>query len=287
MKMRSVGIVMDPTDVEEAKGVHIRRTVGGEKLVLLDPFLLLDHLTLPVGSAAESGIGFPRHPHRGIETLTYVLAGQVHHKDSLGNDSGVGALGSQWMTAGGGIFHEEYLESGEGGCEALQLWFNLPAAGKMKPAGYRPAHAGDIPEVALKGGGAARVIAGTLEGAVGPFQGIAVHPLCLDVRLPAGSAVTLTAPQGEAAFAYLYRGQAAFGADVTVKEVSAARLVIFCEGDTAQVTASGSEEARFLFVSARPLREPVLQYRSLVMNTVDEMKQALDDLEQGTFERAK
>jgi len=161
----------------------------------------------------------------------------------------------------------------------VQLWFNLPAAEKMKRANHRPALAADIPGVTLVGG----AVAGTFAGKTGPFAGIAAHPLCLDVHLPAGTTVTLPAPLGETAFAYLYRGQAVFGADAGAESVGAARLVVFCDGDGAQAAASGEGEARFLFVSARPLREPVLQYRSLVMNTIEEMKQALDDLEQGTF----
>ncbi|MCW3054908.1 MAG: Pirin domain protein [Chthonomonadales bacterium] len=282
---RSVGIVMDPKEEHEGEGVLIRRTIGSERMVLLDPILLLDHLTVPPSSDAAEGIGFPRHPHRGIETLTYVLAGHVHHKDSRGNDSGVGAHGTQWMTAGRGIFHEEYLEPGESGCEALQIWFNLPAAEKMKPAGYRPAQAEEIPEVELAGGATVRVVAGVFEGKTGPLQGVAVDPTYLDVHLPAGVSVTLPARQGETALAYLYRGQAIFGTGDGATSVAAARLIVLCDGEGVQVTASAEEAARFIFVTARPLNEPVLQYRSLVMNTVEEMKQALDDLQNGTFDR--
>lgn len=285
MSGRSVGIVMEPKEAAEAEGVLIRRTIGSERLVLLDPFLLLDHLTVPASSEASQGIGFPRHPHRGIETLTYVLSGRVHHKDSLGNDSGVGTHGSQWMTAGRGIFHEEYLEPGEEGCEALQIWFSLPAAEKMKPAGYRPVQSGDIPEIPLEGGAVVRVVAGQFGETVGALQGVAVAPTYLDVSLPAGATVTLPASSGETAFAYLYRGQASFGTGQGRKDAAAARLVIFCDGDGAEITASAHKAARFIFVSARPLHEPVLQYRSLVMNTVEEMRQALDDLENGTFDR--
>lgn len=283
--VRSVGIVMDPKEEHEGEGVLIRRTVGSERLVLLDPILLLDHLTVPPSSDAAQGIGFPRHPHRGIETLTYVLAGHVHHKDSRGNDSGVGALGTQWMTAGRGIFHEEYLEPGETGCEALQIWFNLPAAEKMKPAGYLPGQAAEIPEVVLENGATVRIVAGVFEGLTGPMRGIAVDPTYLDVHLPAGAAVTLPAKQGETAMAYLYRGQASFGSGSEAKPVAAAHLVVLCDGESIEVTASAEEAARFILVTARPLNEPVLQYRSLVMNTVEEMKQALEDLQNDTFDK--
>jgi quercetin 2,3-dioxygenase len=285
MTIRSTGIVMDPKEADEAAGVTIRRTIGSERLILLDPFLLLDHLTVTPSENGVSSVGFPRHPHRGIETLTYVFAGHVHHRDSLGNDSKVGAQGSQWMTAGGGIFHEEMLEIGAEGCEALQIWFNLPAAQKMVRPGYVPAHGTDIPVVDLGGGATARVVAGELAGKRGPFQNIAVHPTYLDVTVPAGATVTLPAPQGETAFAYLYRGRAAFGANDATQTVTAPQLAIFCDGDTVRATAQDPEETRFIFVSARPLHEPVLQYRSLVLNTVEQMQQALDDLKAGTFDR--
>jgi redox-sensitive bicupin YhaK (pirin superfamily) len=287
MKIRSAGIVMDPKEADEAEGVTIRRTIGGERLVLLDPFLLLDHLSIEGLEGETKVVGFPRHPHRGIETLTYLFAGWVNHRDSLGNDSKVGANGSQWMTAGGGIFHEEMFEADSAGGEGLQIWFNLPAAQKLKSPGYRPAHATDIPEVALEGGATARVVAGELGGKRGAFAGIAVDPTYLDVRLPAGATVTLPAAQGETAFAYLYRGQAHCGPTDDRQEATAPQLVIFCDGDAAQITATAESpggEARFIFVSARPLREPVLQYRSLVMNTVEEMQQAIADLKNGTFE---
>jgi redox-sensitive bicupin YhaK (pirin superfamily) len=285
MNIRPVGIVLEPEEVHEASGLTLHRAIGGERMALLDPFLLLDHLHVPASDSEAPPVGFPRHPHRGIETLTYVFAGRVHHKDSLGNDDGVGAWESQWMTAGGGIFHEEWLETGPEGCEALQLWFNLPAAQKMVRPAYRAARGGAISEVTLTGGAIARVVAGEIGGAAGPFGGIAVHPTCADARLPAGTTITLPAPQGEAAFAYLYRGTASFGEGDPAREATAPRLIVFGDGDIVQATASHAGEARFLFASAPPLREPVLQYRSLVMNTVDEMRQALDDLENGTFER--
>lgn len=278
---RQAGIVMNPKEVDEAKGVTIRRTIGSEQLVLLDPILLLDHLSAPVGDGAS--VGFPRHPHRGIETLTYLFSGHVHHRDSLGNDDAIGAWGSQWMTAGGGIYHEEMLEIGPEGNEGLQIWFNLPAAQKRKPAAYRAAHGNDIPEAALAGGGVARVVAGTINGVTGPFEGIGVQPVYADVRVPAGATVTLPAPPGETTIAYLYRGYATFGDTADAHQTASPHLVIFCDGEGVTAKATANEEARFIFVSARPLNEPVLQYRSLVMNTVDEMKQALDDLKNNTF----
>jgi hypothetical protein len=281
--VRPVGIVMDPTEAHEAEGVTIRRTVGSERLVLLDPVLLLDHLQVTLSEGTNS-LGFPRHPHRGIETLTYVFGGRIHHRDSLGNDSSVGKNGSQWMTAGGGIFHEEMLEAGDGEgsfIEALQIWFNLPAAQKMTRPGYQPATAEEIPTVALADGATVRVIAGTFAGVTGPFTGIAVNPLYLDVQVPAGVPVTLPAPAGETAFAYVFQGKAIFGAEQV--RVEGPRLVIFGDGDTVSLAGAIDSPVRVIFVSARPLNEPVLQYRSLVMNTVEQMRQALADLEAGTL----
>lgn len=279
--LRPVAIIMTPEEENEAPGVTIRRTIGSGKLVLLDPFLLLDHLTVPAEGNVGREVGFARHPHRGIETLTYVIAGDMHHTDSTGNDDGISMGESQWMTAGGGIFHSEMARVGAAGHESLQIWTNLPAAEKMKAPGYRAARHEEIPEITV-GDATVRIVSGTINGTAGPIQGTAVGLTYADVHLPAGATVTLPAPLGETAYAYLYRGTATFGPDG--KPAESPNLVIFADGEGVQATA-GDTEARFMLASARPLREPVLQYRSLVMNTVEEMKQALDDLEQGTFAR--
>lgn len=284
MTIRPVGIVMTPTEAHEAPGVTINRTIGSEKLVLLDPFLLLDHLSVADDSTAASETGFPRHPHRGIETLTYVFAGGMKHKDSLGNDETVAGGETQFMTAGSGIFHEEApFPDDKGKHQSLQLWINLPASGKMIPPTYRAAHNAEVPVVTLDKGVSVRVVAGTFEGKTGPLVGIAANPTYLVVTLPAGSSVTIPAPDGETAFAYLQSGEAAFGAGHT--PVTGPRLVVFSEhGDTITATAEWNE-AHFVFVCAKPWNEPVLQYRSLVMSSVDQMRQALDDLENGVFDK--
>ena len=283
MSVRPVGIVMTPVEAKEAQGVTIHRTIGSDKLILLDPFLLLDHMTADAAAGAAQEIGFPLHPHRGIETLTYVWKGRVHHRDSMGNEDSVGPGGSQWMTAGGGLFHSEMMEVGdEGTHQGLQIWFNLPAAEKMKPPAYRAARPEEVPEVTLDGGATVRVVAGTVGGVTGPFEGIAVRPTYLDVRLPEGGAsVSLPAPPGYSAFAYVVAGRVAFGDEG--KKATEAHLAIFGDGDGVTARNDGHDEARFIFVSAKPLGEPVLQYRSLVLSNVDQMKQALDDLENGTF----
>jgi redox-sensitive bicupin YhaK (pirin superfamily) len=270
---------VEPLEEREGDGVLIRRTIGSARLALLDPYLLLDHVTVAAGD--RESVGFPRHPHRGIETLTWVVSGNVCHTDSIGNDDAIGGNESQWMTAGGGIFHSEMLQVGPEGNEMLQLWFNLPAARKMIPADYRAARTHEIPIVDAQGGGAVRVIAGTFAGVMGAFAGIAVAPTVLDITLRPGTSIALPAPAGETTLAYVYRGTVTFGAEG--REAGIGRLVVFADGNGVIARAASNHDARFLFVSARPLGEPVLQYRSLVMNTIDEMKQALDDLENGTF----
>ena len=287
MKSRPVAIVMTPETENEAVGVVIRRTIGSGKFIYLDPFLLLDHLTLDPnaqdtsGAKSTEGIGFPRHPHRGIETLTYVFAGQMHHKDSIGNDDHIEAHGSQFMTAGTGIFHEEYagIDPSTHAHESLQIWFNLPAAQKRIPAYYASKPAAQIPEVRV-GEATVRVVAGEFQGVIGAFTQIAVQPRYFDVHLPAGASVTLPAPFGENTAVYVYRGTAHLGPDKT--PVSTGHLAVFASGEEV-VLEAGNEQTRLIFISAKPLGEPVLQYRSLVMNTVDEMKEALDDLQNGTF----
>ena len=281
MTGRQVGIVMTPTEAHEAKGVIINRTIGSEKLVLLDPFLLCDHLTVANDGTDASEIGFPRHPHRGIETLTYVFAGRMRHKDSMGNEEVVHAGETQFMTAGAGLFHEEMVFADENGHESLQIWLNLPAAQKKKTPAYRAAHNHEVPVITTAEGATVRIVAGAFAGSVGPLTGIAANPTYLQVTLPAGASIDLPAPDSDTAFAYVYRGEAVFGANE--KTVSAPKLAIFAErGDTVTVRA-GEEPALFIFACATPWKEPILQYRSLVLSNVAEMQQALEDLENGTF----
>jgi hypothetical protein len=275
---------MDPVTVHEAKGVTIHRTIGSDKLILLDPFLLLDHMSVPgvLGGASDNEIGFPLHPHRGIETLTWVLSGTVTHTDSLGNTDTITGYESQWMTAGGGIKHSEMITVGAEGHQGLQLWLNLPAEQKMIPPQYTAARVGDIPVVESGDGTIVRVIAGEFNGVTGAFTQIAVQPTLLAVTLTTGATITLPAPVGNNAFAYVYTGEGLFGTDNT--PTPTAHLALFGDGDGVQATAAEGEVS-FLFATAQPLNEPVLQYRSLVMNTVDQMKQALDDLKNDTFTR--
>ena len=274
MSFRRAGFMFAPTAVDEAPGVTIRRAIGGERMAILDPFLLLDHPTVSAGSEVA---GFPRHPHRGIETLSYVFSGEVGHKDSLGNQGTVGEGGAQWMTAGNGIFHEEMLIPGPEGAEFLQLWFSLPAALKRVPPTYVGADPSLVPEVAVAGG-AVRVVSGVFEGADGPFKGIAVKPTVLDIRLNGDASVSVPTVTGEAAFVYVIRGKLSVGKQTAI----APQLVVLTDGDSVKFDA-GNEGARALFVSAKPLNEPILQYRSLVMNTVEDIEESLEMIEAGSF----
>ena len=274
MSARTAGFSFAPTSVDEAPGVVILRAIGGERMAILDPFILLDHPTVEAGLEVA---GFPRHPHRGIETLSYVFAGRVGHKDSLGNEGEVGAGGSQWMTAGNGIFHEEMLIPGPDGAEFLQLWFSLPQSQKRVPAAYVGAEPDEVPEVAVNGG-AVRVVAGSFNGVEGPFQGIAVHPTILDLRLEADVTLEIPTASGEAAFIYAIQGSLSIGDH----SVTAPYLVVLTDGASVTVTA-GLEGVRGLFASAKPLNEPILQYRSLVMNTVEDIQESVAMIEAGSF----
>lgn len=269
MNQRSVAFVIEPVAAHEAKGVDIRRSVGADRMVYLDPVLLVDHLRLP-HTPGVGKMGFPRHPHRGIETFTVVLEGTMHHKDSIGNVSAIGPGGVQWMTAGRGIFHEEMMESHGAGVEVLQLWFNLPAAQKRVPPSYAGASAEDVPRV-----GAVRVLAGEFEGAKGAIQGIAVGPNVLDVQLEEGASVTVPVAEGHTAAAYLMHGDGVVTAQPG--------LVVFSDHGDEVVLKAGAGGARWIFLSAPKLNEPVMQYRSFVMSTADDIGETERLIASGDF----
>lgn len=274
MNSRKAAFTFAPTPAHEAQGVTILRAIGAERMAILDPFLLLDHASIPANSDM---VGFPRHPHRGIETLSYVLEGEVGHRDSLGNEGKVSAGGAQWMTAGNGIFHEEMLLPGETGAEFLQLWFSLPQHLKRIPAAYSGAPSETIPHVDAEGV-TVRIVAGHFNGMAGPFQDIAVKPTILDVTIESGCRMFIPSTLGDAAVAYVVRGQIM----VDDQTVTAPELIVFTDGDSIPLHA-GPEGGRLLYVSAKPLYEPILQYRSLVMNTPEDIRESLQMIEAGTF----
>ena len=275
---REVQRIVEPRTVLEGAGVRLRRSIAGPELDYLDPFLLLDHF----GSDNPDDYlaGFPMHPHRGIETVTYMLAGEVRHRDSLGNAGTIGTGDVQWMTAGGGIMHEEMPAAHEGEMAGFQLWVNLPAKLKMTQPRYQEIAAAQIPAVEREGGVKILVIAGAVDGIQGPLTEIAADPTYMDVTIRPRGSFSQPVPRGHAAFAYVFEGQGRFGS--TGETISHPKLVVFGDGDHVEVRADG-QSVRFLLVSGKPLNEPIARYGPFVMNTVQEIQQALQDLRDGTF----
>jgi redox-sensitive bicupin YhaK (pirin superfamily) len=279
---RGVRRIVEPQFVVEGAGVRLRRSIALPMLDYLDPFLLLDHF----GSddPRDYLAGFPMHPHRGIETVTYMLAGVVNHRDSLGNAGTIGAGDVQWMTSGRGILHEEMPAPHEGRMEGFQLWVNLPAKMKMSPPRYQEIASARIPDVELEDGSRIRVIAGQTDGVVGPVTEIVAKPTYLDVRLPAGSVFVQPVERGHTAFAYLFEGEGELGNRQPggSQAVGSPTLVVFDDGDYVEARAVKGP-MRFLLVSGKPLHEPIARYGPFVMNTREEIQQALRDLRNGTF----
>jgi redox-sensitive bicupin YhaK (pirin superfamily) len=277
-QIRTVSQIVTPIRVMEGAGVLLKRSIATRTLDYLDPFLLLDHF----GSddPADYLAGFPMHPHRGIETVTYMLAGRVDHKDSLGNHGTIGGGDVQWMTAGRGIMHEEMPKPYEGKMEGFQLWVNLPARLKMTTPRYQDIVSADIPELDLPGGVKIRLIAGHMGDTSGAVTDIYADPTYLDISLPANAIFNHSIPGGHSVFAYLFRGKGLFGAGASLAE--APQLVIFDDGDIVRVQAL-EDGARFLLVSGLPLGEPISRYGPFVMNTRAEIEQTLADLRNGTF----
>lgn len=296
MSLRPVKQIIEAAPNMEGAGVHLHRAFGFGKTDDFDPFLLFDDFRND--DPAKYLNGFPWHPHRGIETITYVLAGTVEHADSLGNRGNLGAGGVQWMTAGAGILHQEMPKGDAAGLmHGFQLWANLPKAHKMTEPRYQDVLAGDIPEVTDDDGTTVRVICGDFWGQTGPVDGITADPRYLDVYVPPGTRKRLPVETTLHAFAYVFDGSGSFrdasdpqgvvterydelseaGKDATNRS-----LVLFDAGDEITVQA-GDEGIRFLLVSGQPLREPVAWRGPIVMNTPEELRQAWEELDNGTF----
>jgi quercetin 2,3-dioxygenase len=264
----------------EGAGVHLSRAFGYDEVPQFDPFLMLDDFRSDVPEHYR--LGFPWHPHRGIETITYVLAGEVAHGDSMGNKGVIGAGEVQWMTAGSGIIHQEMPKGDpKGRMYGFQLWANLPAANKMMDPRYREVKSGEIPAVKLDGGIVVRVVAGMVAGTTGPVRDIVAGPEYLDVSLPPRTRFTHAVESGRNAFAYVFEGACDFGPDGTTSAVNKT-LVRFGKGDTVSAaTADGS--ARFLLVTGTPLGEPVAWGGPIVMNSDAELELAFEEYRNGTF----
>ena len=297
MSLRPIKRLSQAKPTIEGAGVHLRRAFGFGNTTEFDPFLLLDDFRNDVPE--DYLAGFPWHPHRGIETVTYVLAGTVEHGDSMGNHGAIAAGDVQWMTAGKGIIHQEMPKGDpEGRMHGFQLWANLPSALKMTAPRYQEVKAADIPLVQDDDGTAVRIVCGSFWGKTGPVQGIAADPTYLDVSVPPRRRKTLPVETTRHAFAYVFFGDGKFcnasgplavpteavgWADTKPPTEAANRsLVLFDRGDEIEVHA-GEDGVRFLLVSGKPLVEPVAWYGPIVMNTQAELRQAFDELERGTF----
>jgi redox-sensitive bicupin YhaK (pirin superfamily) len=281
-QMREVKKIIKPQTVMEGAGVRLKRSIATATLDNLDPFLLFDHFG---SDKPEDYIkGFPMHPHRGIETVTYMIKGHVNHKDSLGNSGSIGSGDIQWMTAGGGIMHEEMPQPSQEPTMGFQLWVNLPASLKMTTPRYQDITSDQIPAVEREDGISIRVIAGEVDGVRGAVSEIYADPAYLDVTIPANGSFSHPVENGHAAFAYVFEGRGSFGTGEQTSEnsVSQPGLVVFGNGDYIQAGAA-DESVRFLLVSGKPLNEPIARYGPFVMNTQEEIQQALEDLRNGTF----
>jgi len=282
MTIRTLQQVIQSVPTSDGAGVKLRRSLGSQRGLYLDPFLMLDEFS--TDNPDDYIAGFPAHPHRGFETVTYMLDGHMLHEDHMGNKGDLKSGGAQWMTAGRGIIHSEMPQQSEGRMRGFQLWINLPAAEKMKPAWYRDIEPHEIPQVTLADGGTAKVIAGTInvagvetDGAInGTATGITTDPLYLDVELPNGSPFTHYLKEDYSAFVYVYEGNLLIGG----RALKTRSGGVLSPGDQITVTADDGP-ARFLLLAGKPLREPVVQYGPFVMNTQAEVEQAVRDYQNG------
>ena len=269
----------------EGAGVHLRRAFGFSDVPLFDPFLMLDDFR---GDKPDEYIkGFPWHPHRGIETITYMLHGEVEHGDSMGNKGVIRPGDVQWMTAGSGIIHQEMPRGDASGrMGGFQLWANLPASQKMMGPRYRDVKREDIPVVNLKNGVEIQVICGDVSGTKGPVKDIVIDPQYLDVSVPRDSEFIHTVKRGHTAFAYIYEGRGRFDDQEGKSAAGGGILVLFSDGDQVAVRA-GEDTVRFLLVSGKPIGEPVAWRGPIVMNTQAELKVAFEEYSNGTFTKHK
>ena len=280
MAIRKVSGLISGKHAIDGAGVKLFRLFSNSEASLLDPFLLLD--SFGSDKPEDYIAGFPWHPHRGIETVTYVQHGEVEHADSLGNKGVIGDGEVQWMTAGSGIIHQEMPKKADGRSIGFQLWVNLPAREKMCAPKYRGISSRDIPETRI-GGALAKVICGKVNGVAGPVHGLAVEAEYLDVSMPARSSMAHKSKPAHNAFAFVYEGEAHFGsARTAVKE---GQVALFSAGNEISAHTDGSP-AKFLLVSGIPLHEPIAWGGPIVMNTEDELAQAFDELRKGTFIKA-
>lgn len=276
---RGVARVLRAMDTSDGAGVSLKRSVGSPQLDMLDPFLMLDSIS--TDNADEYIAGFPEHPHRGFETVTYMVEGAMRHKDNMGNEGVLRSGGVQWMTAGSGILHSESPEQENGLLQGFQLWINLPAKDKMVTPRYQNIEGSDVAEFSPEDGVDLRLVAGEFMGKTGPVNGIATKPVFIDAKLAAGREVTLPVPKGHAAMVYVFIGDAI----VAGQAVTTHHLAVLEDGDSIMLKG-GPEGGRMLLIAARPLHEPVVRYGPFVMSSKQELMQAFDDYQRGRFVRA-
>jgi hypothetical protein len=291
MNIRSLVHVIESMPTSDGAGVKLRRSLGSRRGLHLDPFLMLDEFYSD--NPDDYIAGFPAHPHRGFETITYMLDGHMRHEDHLGNRGDLGPGDVQWMTAGRGVIHSEMPQQSEGRMRGFQLWLNLPSQEKMRPASYRDISADQIPVRRLPRAGDVKVIAGTLtldgEATRGPVNGgaarLSTDPLYLDVRLPAGAEITVPVTPGHNALLYTYEGSARIGEPNAAGPLPHRAAGVLSDGECVRVQA-GAEGVSLLLLAGRPLHEPVVQYGPFVMNTREEIEQALADYRDGRLASA-
>ena len=289
MSTRTLEQIIESVHASDGAGVKLRRSLGGPRGLRVDPFLMLDEFSSE--NPGDYIAGFPSHPHRGFETVTYLLDGHMLHEDHLGHRGDLKTGGVQWMTAGRGIIHSEMPQQENGRMRGFQLWINLPAREKMKPAGYRDLQADEIPVIALPNGGSVKVIAGTVDvdgkRTSGPITGVTTDPTYLDVHLPAGARFEHAVNSEYSVFVYPYEGRVDIGPTGSARPLNSQSAgVLTAGGDRIEVTAAGPEGARFLVLAGRPLREPIVQYGPFVMNTRQEIEQAVRDFQSGALTRS-
>jgi redox-sensitive bicupin YhaK (pirin superfamily) len=291
MNTRTLVQIVRSTPTSDGAGVKLRRSLGSQRGLHVDPFLLLDEFYSD--DPSDYIAGFPAHPHRGFETVTYMLDGHMRHEDHLGNRGDLGPGDVQWMTAARGIIHSEMPQQSAGRLRGFQLWVNLPSREKMNPARYRDIPSAAIPRVKLPQGGEVKIIAGTLDldgdatsGPVNPRgTKLSTDPLYLDVHLPAAAEFRVSVVAGYNAFLYTYEGSAHVGPAGATEPLPHRAAGVLSDGDGVRVQA-GADGVRFLLLAARPLREPVVQYGPFVMNTREEIEQALADYRSGRLAAA-
>lgn len=275
MTERTIKHLMQSRATSDGAGVKMRRSIGTEMLSELDPFLLLDNFG--TDNPDDYIAGFPDHPHRGFETVTYMIQGLMRHRDSSGAEGLLKPGGVQWMTAGRGIVHSEMPEQTEGEMSGFQLWVNLPAAEKMCAPRYQDFEPDEVPVVTLADGVEVRIIAGHVGDVAGPVNGIAIEPTYLDITLAAGKSFSAPLPDGHTAFVYVFKGEAQVGGEA----VPVDHLAVLTDGDGA--TVSSAQGGRLILVAGKPFGEPIARYGPFVMNTADEIRQAIHDFQNGTF----